>query len=230
MSASKGFTDGDIDVEVRGADAAPLIRLFRHPGAAYDLPHEDYRNGRFDPPPGDKNLFATLYTADNIAAAAMECRVLQANSRDEYSYTLKRAGSYKVVRFKYSAPALFIRLDRDIMRKLGIPPFTMDYLPFQRAAKALFERYGNTVHGLSWESYHRGQPGRNYGFWHHRKGAITLETLQQETDCPQLLKDDDWLQLLRDYPAIELQPDDDPASAAAPAVPAPAAKAAPKRV
>jgi hypothetical protein len=227
MSAIE-FTDADIDIEVRGADDPPLIRLFRHTGAAYGLPAEAHRNGRFDPPPGDKGLFATLYTADNIAAAAMECRILQANSRDEYSYTLKRAASYKVVRFKYQEPALFIRVDRDVKRKLGIPPFTIDYSPFQRAAKALFERYGNTVHGLSWESFHRGQPGRNYGFWHHRKDAITLEPLQQEAECPQLLNDADWIQLLRDYPVIELQPDEDPPPDATPApTPAPAA-AAPK--
>lgn len=201
------FTDADIDIEVRGHDEAPLIRLFRHAGAAYGLPLEAHRTGRYDPPPGEKGLFATLYTGDNIAAAAMECRILQVNSQDEYSYSLQRAGTYKVVRFKYQEPALFIRVDRDIKRKLGIPAFATDYSPFQRAAKALFERYGKTVHGLSWDSFHRGQPGRNYGFWHHRMDAISLHPLQQEDDCPALLEDADWIKLLQDHPVIKLQPD-----------------------
>lgn len=222
------FTDADIDIEVRGTDDPPLIRLFRHPGAAYGLPEEGHRNGRFDPPALEKGLFATLYTADNIAAAAMECRILQANSRDEYSYSLRRAGEYKVVRFQYKAPALFIRVDREVKRKLGIPAFTTDYSPFQRAAKALFDRYGSAVHGLSWESFHRGQPGRNYGFWHHRMDAIGLEPLQLEKDCPRLLEDGDWRQLLHDHPVIELQPDDNPPAPAAAATPTPANTAARK--
>lgn len=207
------FTDADIDIEVRGHDEAPLVRLFRHPGAAYGLPEEAHRNGRFDPPPGEKGLFATLYTGNNIAGAAVECRILQASSQDEYSFSLKRAGTYKVVRFKYQEPALFIRMDFGIKQKLGIPPFTTDYSPFQRAAKALFERYGKTVHGLSWESFHRGQPARNYGFWHHRMAAIGLEPLHPEEDCPELLKDVEWVQLLRDYPTISIEADVGPSAA-----------------
>lgn len=202
------FSGEDIEIEVRDTDARPLIRLFRHPGAAFAMPEEKYRNGRFDPPAGESGLFAVLYTADNIAAAAMECKILQATPQDEYNYTRKRAEPYRVARFKYTAPALFIKLDRALTRKLGIPPFTPDYSPHQKASKALFERYGNTVHGLSWESFHRGQPGRNYGIWHHRKGEIGLEPLQSESDCPKLLDDAEWTQLLADFPAIELRPDD----------------------
>jgi hypothetical protein len=210
------LTDADIDIEVRGPDKPPLIRLFRHPGAAYELPEEKYRNGRFDPPPQHKSLFATLYTADNIAAAAMECRISQADNRDVFSYSLKRAGEYKVVRFQHEKPALFIRVDRHVLRKMGVPDFAPDYGSFQSAAMALFEKYGTTVHGLSWESFHRGQPGRNYGFWHNRKDDIVLKPVQLEADCPELVKDADWLQLLRDYPVIELQPDDEPIAPVAP--------------
>ena len=207
------FTDADIDIEVRGHDEAPLIRLFRHPGAAYGLPAEAHRTGRFDPPPGEKGLFAILYTGDNIAGAAIECRILRSSSLDEYSYSPKLAITYKVVRFKYREPALFIRVDGDIKRKLGIPAFTPDYSPFQRAARALFERYGKTVHGLSWESFHRGQPGRNYGFWHHRMDAIGLEPLQREEDCPELQRDAGWIQLLQDHPSISVMADEDPFAA-----------------
>ena len=201
------LSGADLSIEVRDASAAPLIRLFRRPGGAAGMTPPAHRNGRYDPPPGEKEHFCVLYTADNIAAAAMECRILLADSRDQYSYAQSLASQYKVARFEHASPALFIRMDASLLQKLGVPRFSPTYSPHQQAAKTLFERYGNTVHGLSWESFHRGQPGRNYGFWHHRADAIGLKPLQQEPDCPELLKDHDWIELIRANPAIELQPD-----------------------
>lgn len=219
------FTDADLNIEVRDPDRTPLVRLFRYPGSSFDEPVPQYRNGRFDPPLPHKDRFAVLYTADNIAAAAMECRVLCVDRADKYSYTAKGIAPYRVVRLRHSAPAAFIRVDGDIRTKLGIPRFTASYAPFQAAALMLFERYGGTFHGLSWESFHRGQPGRDYGFWHDRKHLIGLEPLQTEADCSELANDPEWLQFLREEPAIELRPDDEPIAAPAEtAVPAAAAK------
>lgn len=214
MSGTIAFSAEDVQIELRDR-GEPLVRLFRHPGSAFQMPPEQYRTNRYDPPPGNESKFAVLYTADNIAAAAMETRVLHVSPYDEYSYTERRAQPYKVVRLQYGRPALFIRMDSSAFRtKLGIPRFTgADYLPFRRAALALFERYGETVDGYSWESFHRGQPGRNYGFWHHRKSVIDLQPLQQEADCHELLKDSEWLSMLAVNPVIELRPDDDPGGA-----------------
>lgn len=201
------LSGADLSIEVRDASAAPLIRLFRHPGAAFGMPKPEHRLGRYDPPPGEKELFCVLYTASNIAAAAMECRILRADSQDRYTYTYSLASQYRVARFTHTSPALFIRMDATLRTKLGISEYSPGYLAHQQAAKALFEHYGRTFHGLSWDSFHRGQPGRDYGFWHHQTAVIGLVPLQLEADCPELLKDHDWIELLRANPAIELQPD-----------------------
>lgn len=202
------FSDHDIEVEVRER-AAPLVRLFRHAGASFAVPDEKYRNGRYDPPPDNKAAFAVLYTADNIACAAMETRLLRTDTDNVYSYSKSKAEPYKVAHLQYENPALFIRLDSaDFRKKLGIPRFNPDgYLPYQSAALALFRRFGRTFDGLSWESMHRGQPGRNYGFWHHRKDRIELQPVSEEKYCPALLEDCEWKQLLEEHPGIMLEPD-----------------------
>lgn len=208
MTLPIAFTDQDIEVEVRER-AAPLVRLFRHAGASFSVPDEQYRNGRYDPPPGHKAEFAVLYTADSIACAAMEARLLVVDVDTAYSYGKSKAEPYKVARLQYQGPALFIRLDSaQFRKKLGVPRFNPDgYLPYQLAALALVQRFGETFDGFSWESMHRGQPGRNYGFWHHRKDRIQLRPMYEEKDSPTLLDDADWQQLLKDHPCIMLEPD-----------------------
>jgi hypothetical protein len=188
--------------------AAPLVRLFKHAGSSFSLPDVAFRVNRYDPPPGHKEKFAVLYTADNLAGAAMETRVLQANSEDEYVVSDRRARPYKVARLQYQRPALFIDMTPELRLKLGIGRFQPDYLLYQQAALALYERFGQTAHGYSWESFHRGQPGRNYGFWHHRKDDIELQPVCPESDCPELLADAEWLELLKDFPAITVTADD----------------------
>lgn len=187
------ITGEDLQVEVRDPDRGPVVRLFRHPGASFSEPLPEYRNGRYDPPEPHKDKFAVLYTADNIACAAMECRLLRSDSDDKYSFSARDIEPYKVVRLSHKEPALFIHVDQRLRSKLGIPRFAPDYAAFQAAALVLFERYGTTFHGLIWESFHRGQPGRNYGFWHHAKGLIGLEPLQPESDCRALATDPEWL-------------------------------------
>jgi len=65
----------------------------------------------------------------------------------------------------------------------------------------LFLRFGKVVHGLSWESFHRGQPGRVYAIWHHQKAAIALEAAKSAYGS--LEEDDEWVAFLAEYPDIE---------------------------
>jgi len=58
------------------------------------------------------------------------------------------------------------------------------------------------VHGLSWESFHRGQPGRVYAIWHHQKGAIALKATKPPP-YGSLDEDDGWQEFLAEYPDIE---------------------------
>lgn len=198
------FSDEDIEIEVRGAAHSPLVRLFRWPGSAADEPDPVHRNGRFDPPPGHKDAFALLYTADHVSTAAMECRVLTVDHKDEFTYSYRNAPPYKVTRFKYSKPATFIRIDCVAEKKFGIGRFATGYETYQHAALALYLRYGDAVNGLSWSSYHRGKPGRNYGFWHSRKDTVDLLPTQHEDECALLQEDDEWLEFLNQNPTVVL--------------------------
>ena len=76
------------------------------------------------------------------------------------------------------------------------------YASYQEVALDLFRRFGQLVHGLSWESFHRGQPGHVYPIWHHQKAAIALEAAKPPP-YGSLEKDDEWLAFLAENPDIE---------------------------
>ena len=102
----------------------------------------------------------------------MECRVLRADDQDHYTWDAELASQYKVVRYDYLSPALFVPIDgrnRQLLGLSGAQRKFKGYAPYQDVALALFRRFGNLAHGLSWESFHRGQPGRVYAIWHHQK-------------------------------------------------------------
>ncbi|MEQ1684243.1 MAG: RES domain-containing protein [Burkholderiaceae bacterium] len=200
-----GFRGQDLHFEMLDPDAVHLVRLFRHDGGDWQPPQEQYRNLRVDPPSGSKAEFAVLYAANTLPAAAMECGILRADHLDRYVWDADLAKQYKVVRYTYQTAAIFVPLDgrnREVMGLAGGQRRFMGYDPYQQASLRLFKRYGQTVHGLCWESFHRDQPGRVYAIWHHRKDAMGLRI-----DSPQpyvmLADDPKWLEMLESYPDIQ---------------------------
>jgi hypothetical protein len=195
----------DLALELLDPGSETLVRLFRHPGGEWEPPPAIYRNLRVDPPAGHKDDFAVLYTATTLPAVAMECRVLSADTRDHYTWSRNLAEKYQVARYAFAAPALFIPIDGPNRSRLGLDgsqrPFA-GYAPYQEAALALHQRYGELVHGLSWESFHRNQPGRAYAVWHHRKASMQL-ALALPGPYPRLVDDTEWQKFLVDYPEVE---------------------------
>ena len=183
--------DTDVEIEVRDPGNSPLVRLFRWKGTSIGEPPVAHRNSRFDPPAGSKEAFSVLYAAENIVTAAVECRILTPDQMDRFTYSYQ-SPPHRVARLNHSEPALFIRITGESLKKWGVKSFQLNYDAYQTMALALFERYGTTVHGMSWDSFHRGRPGRNYGFWHSRLDTIGFRALQEEPNCLSLELDPDW--------------------------------------
>lgn len=204
-AAAATFFGRDLDLELLDPGSVPLVRLYRHPGGDWDPPPEVYRNLRVDPPPGRKGDYAVLYTADCVQAVAAECGVLVAGAGDNYTWSKKRADEYKVARYSFSKPALFIPIDGPNRRTLtlsGPQRKFLGYEPYQAVALELFQRFGALVHGLSWESFHRNQPGRVYALWHHHKDTVDLRA-RTGGAVASLSVDGDWLRFLADNGDIE---------------------------
>ncbi|MGF6571132.1 hypothetical protein ABH945_003253 [Paraburkholderia sp. GAS333] len=193
--------------------AATLVRLFRHPGADWEPPPEAFRNLRVDPPDGCKGEFSVLYTGDNIAVVAAECRILRVDPDENYTWLRARAKEYKVARYTYSKPAVFIPIDGENCRLLGLAGGTRElrgYGQFQAVAQMLHRRFGAGLHGLSWASFHRNQPGRIYAIWHEHKESIGLT--RPTDDFPTLHDDIEWNNYLvgnSHITAIDPVPEDD---------------------
>lgn len=193
-----------LELELVDPGSVRWVRLYRHAGGHWYPPDEKYRNLRVDPPAGHKAVYAVLYTGSTLPAVAMECRVLRADDRDRYTWDMDLAGQYHVVRYNSSAPALFVPIDgrnRSLLGLAGGQRRFAGYEPYQEAALELLRRFGQVVHGLSWESFHRGQPGRVYAIWHHHKSTVGLQS-----DPPphgRLVDDDEWKMFLADNPDIE---------------------------
>ena len=178
-----------------------LYRLFRHPGGDWEPPPEQFRILRADPPAGHKGDYAVLYTSDALAAAAMECRVLYCeNATDRWCWHEAKAATYSVARYTFDRPAVFLPLDGQNRKTLGLS-HKRRYSAFQDIAHTLFQRYGGSVDGLSWESFHRGQIGRVYAIWHSRKASLGLN--RTTTTFPLLTNDTEWLGYLAANPDIE---------------------------
>jgi len=154
-----------------------------------------------DPPPGQEHKFAVLYTADTLACIASECGVLKYDPAKRV-FQVDRAllAEYQVARYTFAAPALFVRVDPDDAAALGLQPRTYsagkivvadDYPRYQAASLALWERFGELAHGLSWQSMHRGQLGRAYGIWHDRKPNLQLALDSARPGAP-LVNDAEW--------------------------------------
>lgn len=200
MSAT--FAGAQLQVDLLDPGSVTPVRLFRHAGGDWEEPPAEYRNQRVDPPPGHESEYAVLYTAESIAAAAIECRILHPDIRDRYTYDQVRTMQYSVVRYKMHAPALFIPLDGENKGVLGLRGLDPRYERHRAAAYELFQRFGGVVHGLSWESYQRNQPGRVYALWHHHKATVKL-AISSASPYLKLAEDPEWLQLLKDNAEFE---------------------------
>ncbi|UUF03352.1 RES domain-containing protein [Xanthomonas hortorum] len=188
-------------------NSRPLVRLFRYDGMEWDPPDVKFRKLRVDPPDGFKDQFAVLYTADTLPAVAMECRVLQVSALDDsFKWSKDLAEQYSVVRYAFSEPALFIPIDGNNRDLLGLSwrggKLDHTYLPFQKAALELHQRFGKIIHGLSWQSYHRHQLGRVYAIWHEHKSTIDL-SITSSKPYSKLIDDSEWSDFLNENPGIE---------------------------
>lgn len=193
-----------LELELIDPGSVRLVRLYRSPGGHWDPPDEKYRNLRVDPPTGHKAAYAVLYTGSALPVVAMECRVLRTDDRDRYTWDTGRADQYRIVRYTCSAPALFVPIDGRNRPLLGLSAGQRrfaGYAPYQEAALELFRRFGQVAHGLSWESFHRGQPGRVYAIWHHHKPTVRLQP--DPAPHAKLVDDDEWKAFLADNPDIE---------------------------
>lgn len=199
------FGGRELKLELLDPNSEQLVRLFRHPGGEWEPPPKEHRNLRVDPPVGHKADYAVLYTAGTLPAVAMECRVLSVDNQDRYTWLSHRASQYHIARYDFSKPALFIPIDGSNRNILGLQGGTrkfVGYEPYQEVALTLFQRYGQVVHGLSWESFHRNQPGRVFALWHQHKETIGLR-LRPPSLYARLIDDPEWQQFLADYPEIE---------------------------
>lgn len=130
----------------------------------------------------------------------VECGVLAVDPHNNWTLNLDREADNKLTRYKFANPGCFIKIDGDNRRKLGIADYRSfgGYHAYQHVSLELFNRYGQTVHGISWESFHRHQPGRVYAIWHHRKDDLGLTY-----SAPVPLADDpEWKELLTQIPDL----------------------------
>lgn len=204
-AVAASFSGRDLELELLDPDSERLVRLFRHPGGDWEPPSEAHRNLRVDPPAGHKAAFAVLYTGNTLPTVAIECGILRADPADRYTWATDRADQYRVVRYSFSAPGLFIPIDgrnRSVLGLAGGQRKFAGYAPYQTVSHELFQRFGKLVHGLSWESFHRNQPGRVYALWHHHKATIGL-TIMSSPPYPKLVDDPEWKAFLDANPQVE---------------------------
>ncbi|MFP5406625.1 MAG: hypothetical protein ACLGHY_09920 [Gammaproteobacteria bacterium] len=89
-----------------------------------------------------------LYTASTLPTVAIECGILHADAHDRYTWAEDLAQQYKVVRYIFSAPALFIPIDGRNREVLGLECGQRKfagYEPYQWVPHELFERYGTAM-------------------------------------------------------------------------------------
>ncbi|TAH51067.1 MAG: hypothetical protein EYC67_02080 [Betaproteobacteria bacterium] len=199
------FSGRDLELELLDPDGERLVRLFHHPGGDWEPPSVEYRNLRVDPPAGHKGRFAVLYTGNTLPTVAIECGILRADIGDRYTWATDLADQYRVARYSFSAPGLFIPIDgrnRNVLGLAGGQRRFAGYEPYQVVSLQLFERFGTVIHGLSWESFHRNQPGRVFALWHHHKATIGL-SIAAPQPSPKLADDSEWLAFLAANPQVE---------------------------
>ena len=196
------FNGRELDLELIDPGSVSLIRAYDHPEADWNPPPASFRNNHVDPPVGHDDEFAVLYTASNIQSCATEVRALCWDCwTNQVFWKPSAATQFRVVRFDMGRPGLFIPIDGLNRHVLGLEgKFEPGYGSSRRMALELFRRYGHLVHGLSYESFHRFQPGRVYAIWHSRKEHMQL---QASPERPQLRDDVEFQAFLDAHPFIQ---------------------------
>jgi hypothetical protein len=198
------FAARDLDLELLDPLKDPLVRLFRHGDGDWEPAPAKYRNLRVDPPAGNKDKYAVLYMANALPAVAMECRILNVSAADEWTWIRKTADEYKAVRYVTDKPSLFLPIDGRNREKLGLTGKQrkfFGYEPYQQVAYELFVRFGELIHGLSWESFHRNQAGRVYALWHAHKATVGLRIVSPDP-YSELSTDTEWQCFIKENPEI----------------------------
>ncbi len=178
------FHGVDLNLELVDPNTVDLVRLYKpsvQRDGYWEPPPDRYRNFRVDPPVGEQHRYAVLYLGDTLPLVATECQVLFAEPNDHWVALESKAKLYHVARYAMDKPAVFLPIDGANRRHL-LPPdpalaFRGGYALHRSMALQVFERYGDVIHGLSWASFHRNQPGRAYALWHHQKAHVGLRLL-----------------------------------------------------
>jgi hypothetical protein len=97
-----------------------LFRPMQQPDGDWEAPEPTFRDKRMAPAAGHRDRFAVLYTADTLECVAAACRILMADSDDNWTWDSRKAHQYDVVRYSLNAAALFLPLDHPNMRRLGL--------------------------------------------------------------------------------------------------------------
>ncbi|WP_377155368.1 RES domain-containing protein [Roseateles sp. UC29_93] len=196
------FNGRELDLELVDPGTVTLIRAYDHPDADWNPPPARFRNNHIDPPVGHENEFAVLYTASNVQSCATEVRALFWDCwSNQIFWKPSVATQLRVVRFRMRQPGLFIPIDGPNRHVLGLEgKLEPGYESSRRMALELFRRYGHLVHGLSYESFHRFQPGRVYAIWHSRKEEMDL---QPSVERPRLGDDVEFQAFLAAHPFIQ---------------------------
>lgn len=197
------FKGWQLEAEILDPGELPLLRGFQRTGGEWQPPPPEFRNSRVDPPPGYKSEYAVLYTATEIQCVAAETRILR-DDREGVVWLPEVAQAFRIATFRLGRAGLFIPLDgrnRKVFKLRG--ECGSDHQAYQWLALELHRRYGHLAHGLSWESFHRNQPGRCYGIWHSRKDDLALGV---EDERPRFSEDPRWAAFLSAHPFIAARP------------------------
>lgn len=208
MSALPPSFDGNaLRLELLDTGAS-LVRLCWRTDSDWEPPAPEHRNERVDAPDSHRGLYAVLYTAASVMAAAVEARIIAWNgATDTWNVSVPRSLQYGVVRYGCSAPGIFVPLDVN-RTLLGLSALRLlnRREPYRAMGLELYQRFGRLCHGLSWESFHREQLGRVYAIWHERKDSMGLQVLggrpKSVDEYPRLARDEEWNRLLDDNPAV----------------------------
>lgn len=196
------FRGQELRLELIDPGTVTLIRSYQHPDADWCPPPVEFRTNRVDPPSEHGDSFAVMYTSTNIQASAMEVRALFWEPDDDRFYWDEdTALKFQVVRFSSGKPGIFIPIDgpnRAVFRLEG--KLEPTYESTRWIALDLFRRYGHLVHGISYESFHRHQPGRVYAIWHSRKDDLSLSASEAR---PLLAEDAEFQAFLSAHPFID---------------------------
>jgi hypothetical protein len=120
MSLAQTCDARDLTLQLLDPGSETLVRLFRHPHGEWAAPPEAFRTLRVDPPLGHQADYAVLYTGDYLPAVAAECGVVIAGEGDHTTWRSDKAATYQVAPYAFTKPALFLPIDGDNRRRLGL--------------------------------------------------------------------------------------------------------------